>query len=408
MRSEGELNYRPDALCGGKRLCLLMALGALLYGDSNTRITGSVTDPSNRAVPAARVLLRNLATLVETSVTTNSEGVYEFPALPVGIYRMQVQARGFRLYTVEALTMDVARTVVHDLHLEVGDISDAVTVDSQAPLIDASSTSVGHLMDAQTVQEIPLNGRYFLDLAVLAPGSVTASQNGFNTTPSRGLGAFSINTAGTREDAVTYMINGITMNDQLYSGITFQPSISTIQEFRIDNSTLSAEYGQNAGGVVNMATRSGTNDFHGELFDFLRNDAFDARNFFTFTSHRPAPFKRNQFGSNVGGPIIKGKTFFYVSYEGLRLNHKLLLNSVVLSDAQRAAAADATVARLIGFIPRPNFVDSSGTLRFQGLAPAPVNGDQWGLDFDNELSPTDRLHGYYGIYRTKTVQPDAR
>jgi hypothetical protein len=385
-----------------------MLLGAVLYGDSSATIRGTVTDPSNRAVADAHILLRNIATLVETSVTTNSEGLYEAPALPVGTYRMQVQAPGFRLYTVEALAMDVGRTVVHDLRLEVGETADAVTVEFRAPLIDSSSTPVGHLMDGQTVQEIPLNGRYFLDLAVLAPGSVTASQNGFNTTPSRGLGAFSINTAGAREDSVTYMINGITMNDQLYSGITFQPSISTIQEFRMDNSTLSAEYGQNAGGVVNMATRSGSNAFHGELFEFLRNDAFDARNFFTFTSQHPAPFQRNQFGANAGGPIIKGKTFFYLSYEGLRLNQKLLLNGVVLTDAQRGATADPTVARLIGFIPRANFLDSSGTPRFQGLAPAPVNGDQWGLDFDHGLYPTDRLHGYYGIYRTKTVQPDAR
>ena len=405
---EEQLKRRPAVLGDGKRLCLLIVLGTLLYGDSKTTITGTVTDPSNRAVPDAHIVVRNLATLVENSVTTNSEGVYEIPSLPVGTYRMQVKARGFRLYTVEALTMNVARTVVHDVHLEVGEVSDAVTVELRASLIDASSTSVGHLIDGQTVQEIPLNGRYFLDLAALAPGSVTASQSGFNTTPSRGLGAFSINTAGSREDSVTYMINGITLNNQLYSGITFQPSISTIEEFRIDNSTLSAEYGQNAGGVVNMATRSGTNDFHGELFEFLRNDAFDARNFFTFTSHHPPPFKRNQFGVNGGGPIIKGKTFFYLSYEGLRLNQKLLLNSVVLSDKQRGAAADATVAQLIGFIPRANLVDSSGTPRFQGLAPAPVNGDQWGLDFDHWLSPADRLHGYYSLYRTKTVEPGAR
>jgi hypothetical protein len=387
--------------------CLLLTIsGPRLQADSEGTLSGRVVDPSGRAVPNANVVLRNSATLVEQMGTTNNEGIYEVAGLPVGTYRMQIMVPGFRLYTVEALTVDVARAVVHNVDLEVGEISDEVIVESQAPLLDASSTSVGHVMDGQTVQEIPLNGRYFLDLAVLAPGSVTSSQNGFNSKPYRGLGAFSINTAGSRDDSVNYMINGVTLNDQFYNGITFQPSISSIQEFRIDNSTLSAEYGHSAGGVVIMATRSGTNDFHGELFEFLRNDALDARNFFTFTSRHPPPFKRNQFGADGGGPIIKSKTFFYFSYEGLRLNQKLQLNSVVLSDAQRGAATDPTVAGLIGFIPRENFVDSSGTPRFQGSAPAPVNGDQWGLDFEHGLSQTDRLHGYYSIYRTKTVQPD--
>jgi hypothetical protein len=132
------------------------------------------------------------------------------------------------------------------------------------------------------------------------------------------LGALAINTAGNREETVNYMVNGITLNDLVFSSILYQPSISTVQEFKIDNSTLSAEYGQSSGAVVNVATRSGTAQFHGELFEFLRNDALDARNFFTFNSSEPPPFKRNQFGGNAGGPIIRGKTFFFTSYEGLR------------------------------------------------------------------------------------------
>src|SRR5947209_6611442 len=176
-------------------------------------------------------------------------------------------------------------------------------------LIDSATTSVGHVIDGRTVQEMPLNGRYFLDLALLAPGSVTPS-NGFSTTPSRGLGTLAINTAGNREETINYMINGITLNDLVFSAILFQPSISTVQEFKIDNSTFSAEYGQSSGAVVNVATRSGTSQFHGEVFEFLRNDALDARNFFTFTSSQPPPFKRDQFGASLGGPIARGRTFF--------------------------------------------------------------------------------------------------
>ena len=154
---------------------LLGVASGFSYAESDSKFAGTVTDPSGRPVPGAEILLKNSSTLVEQKATTNNDGLYEFPLLPVGTYRLQVKARGFRLYTVEALTMDVARTVVHEVHLEVGEISDEVTVESQTPLLDASSTSLGHVMDGQTVQEIPLNGRYFLDLAVLAPGSVTAS-----------------------------------------------------------------------------------------------------------------------------------------------------------------------------------------------------------------------------------------
>jgi hypothetical protein len=204
------------------------------------------------------------------------------------------------------------------------------------------------------VQEIPLNGRYFLDLARLAPGSVTPTSSSFSATPGRGLGALAINTAGNREETVNYMVNGITLNDLVYSSILYQPSISTVQEFKIDNSTLSAEYGQSSGAVVNVATRSGTAQFHGELFEFLRNDALDARNFFTSNSSEPPPFKRNQFGASAGGPIIRGKTFFFTSYEGLRQAQEVVLNSVVLSDAERRSAANSNIAKLVELVPRPN------------------------------------------------------
>src|SRR5262249_53317777 len=159
-------------------------------------------------------------------------------------------------------------------------------------------------------------------------GSVTPPQSGFSAIPLRGSGSFAINTAGNREDTVNFMINGITLNNLWFSSISFQPSISSVQEFKLDNSTFSAEYGQNSGAIVNIATRSGDNHYHGELFEFLRNEVFDARNFFSFTSSEPPPFKRNQFAGHLGGPIIKNKTFFFFSYEGLRHRQGLALNSL--------------------------------------------------------------------------------
>ena len=198
---------------------------------------------------------------------------------------------------MESLIIEVGRTVVQDFQLQVGDISQEMTVTSDGQLDRRTTVSVGHVIDRRMVQEIPLNGRYFLDLGLLVPGSVTPPQSGFSAIPVRGSGSFAINTAGNREETVNYLVNGITLNNLTFNSITFQPSISTVQEFKVDNSTFSAEYGQSSGAVVNIATRSGGNEFHGELFEFFRNDALDARNFFELTSSNPAPFKRNQFGA---------------------------------------------------------------------------------------------------------------
>jgi len=387
---------------------LLWAAVGIAYSAPTSSLTGTVIDPSGQAVPDAKVTARNTATLSERYVLTNSEGIFEIPALPAGTYRLEVRAAGFRLATVEALTVDVARILVQDVRLELGDVSQEVTVKPQAALIDRVTTSVGHVIDGRTVQEMPLNGRYFLDLAVLSPGSVTAPQSGFSAAPSRGLGALAINTAGNREETVNYMINGITLNDLVFSAILFQPSISAVQEFKIDNSTPSAEYGQSSGAIVNLATRSGGSEFHGELFEFLRNDAFDARNFFTLTSSKPPPFKRDQFGGNLGGPIVKNKTFFFVSYEGLHQAQQVDLNSLVLSDAERMSAADGVISRLITLIPRSNIVDSAGTSRFVGSASARVIANQWGMDISHILSASDRLHVYYGFDLTQTVEPSVR
>ena len=399
----------PGTISRAIRGTLLLAFALRpAHAQSDANLTGRVIDPSGRAVPGAEVRLRNQATLVERAATTNREGIFEILALTVGVYRLQAKASGFRLYAVEALTLEVARTLDLEVRLQIGDIAEEVTVQSQTLPIDGVTTSVGHVIDGRTVREIPLNGRYFLDLALLSPGAVTPTQTGFNATPTRGLGAFSINTAGTRDDAVNYMINGITLNNQLFGGILFQPSISMVDEFKIDNSTFSAEYGHSSGAVVNVATHSGTNKFRGELFEFLRNEALDARNFFTLTSSSPQPFKRHQFGGNLGGPLIRSRTFFFGYYEGLRQEQKVDLNSLVLSDAQRQSPGDAVIARLIPLIPRANFIDSSGTPRFISSAAAPVDADQAGTDISHVLGASYRLDGFYSIYRTNTIEPGGR
>src|SRR5206468_2297857 len=213
--------------------------------------------------------------------------------------------------------------------------TEEIKVVGSSPAIETTTISVGQVITQRTVQEIPLNGRHFVDLGLLIPGSVTPPQNGFLTAPLRGQGSFAFNTAGNREDTVNFMINGINLNDMVQNQITFQPSINTVQEFKVDNSTFGAEYGRNSGAIVNIATRSGTNQFSGEAFEFYRNDRFDSRNAFNTPPARKSPFNRNQFGGALGGPIARNRTFFFLTYEGLRQRQGIDLNSGVLTTAER-------------------------------------------------------------------------
>ncbi|MEP6569774.1 MAG: carboxypeptidase regulatory-like domain-containing protein [Acidobacteriota bacterium] len=390
---------------------------------STAILRGTVTDPKGAVVPDATITVRNEATSLERTAKTDDEGNYQIAALPVGSYQVEVRAQGFQTGNVKALTVEVARTVVQNVQLHVGDISQQVVVTSDAPVIESATTSVGTVINQRTVQEIPLNGRHFVDLAFLVPGSVTPNPaTGFLTAPLRGQGSFGVNTAGNREDTVNFMINGVNLNDMVQNQITFQPSINTVQEFKIDNSTFSAEYGRNSGAIVNIATRSGGNEYHGELFEFLRNDALDARNF--FDGPQPPPFKRNQFGFNIGGPVNlprfgeggsalgykgKNKTFFFFSYEAIRQRQGLTLNGGVLTDTQRANVTDPVSQRLLSFIPRANVLTTNAqgivSGSFVGSATAPVNLDQWTGDVSHNLGSNDSLHGYYAFQRDRRGEP---
>ena len=402
------LTHRPThrLFVASLTLVLVQVLFAPAHAQSTAALQGRVIDPTGAVLVGVRVTARNRATNEERTTLTDSDGNYQIVALPAGAYHMEIHASGFQSQIVENLVVEVRRSVVQDFQLQIGDVSEQVVVTSEGQLIERATTSVGHTIDQKTVQDIPLNGRYFLDLGLLLPGSVTPSQNGFSTTPTRGVGAFAINTAGNREETVNYMVNGITLNNLVFSSISFQPSITSVQEFKLDNSTFSAEYGQNSGAIVNVATRSGTNEFHGEVFEFFRNDALDARNFFNFNTSRPTPFKRNQFGGALGGPIIKNKTFFFFSYEGLHQLQGIDLNSVVLSDSQRASVTDPVIAKLVTLIPRANFIDSQGTPRFIGSQSASSSTDQWNADISHKFDESDKLHGYYAFHHMVIAEPD--
>src|SRR5579864_2259905 len=281
----------------------VFALNTIARAQSTASLQGAVTDTSNAAVPNAKVVVHNQNTGVDRTTQTDESGAYLVSGLLPGVYQVEISASGFQTSVIKDLTLSVATTVTENMQLKVGQVTQEVTVTGGTPLVDTSNATVGQVINQRTVQEIPLNGRHFVDLGLLVPGTVTPPQSGFLTAPLRGQGSFAINTAGQREDTTNWMINGINLSDESQNQITFQPSINTVSEFKIDNSTFPAEYGRNSGAIVNIATRSGSNDFHGEVFDFLRNNYFDARDFFNPKPTPQSAFNRNDFGGDVGGPM---------------------------------------------------------------------------------------------------------
>ena len=389
------------------------ALGA--WGQSTASLSGTVSDPSGAVVPGARVTVHSFATGEDRVVTTDSAGLYVVPSLVPGDYSIEVTATGFGPYKLQKVTLLVDQAATANVRLAVSSAGVTVQVSDTATQIEAQTITVGQVIDNTAVQELPLNGRHFLDLTVLTPGGVVADTAGSLTAASRGLGANAFMTAGNREDSINFQINGINLNDMSQNQITFQPSISTTSEFKVDNQTFSAEYGRSSGSIVNVGTRSGTDRFHGEAFDYFRNEALDARNYFN-RSYNPAtgvaltagtgdkaPLKRDNFGGSLGGPIFKKHTFFYGSYEGLRQHQGILQNSAVFTSAQRSyitSVGNPAALDLLAVIQQPN----SGN-DFIGFTPGPVQIDQGTLDILQQLGTSNQLHGFFALQEDTRTEP---
>ena len=378
---------------------------------STAVLNGTVSDPSGAAIASANVTVKNQGTGEEWTTRTNGDGLYVFSALPPGNYQITVSSEGFKRLIVTDLRLDVATSVTKDLQLVVGAITQELQVTTEAPLIETSTTGVGQVINSKTVQEIPLNGRHFVDLNLLTPGTVTPPANGFLTAPLRGQGSFAINTAGQREDTTNWLVNGVNLNDPSQNQITFQPPINTLDEFKVDNSTFAAQYGRNSGAIVNMATRSGTNEYHGEAFEFFRNNDLDARNFFNVPPTPQASFKHNEFGADFGGPIKKNKIFFFLAYEGIRQHQGLTLNTIVPSQNQIATVSSPAVLSLLKLVPAANIpgTDTTGIPAnfngFTGAALANVSLNQGSGDLGAQLSQNDRLHFYYALQKDLRQEP---
>src|SRR6267154_1509699 len=292
----------------GLSLLLSPSLQAQVAGGT---LSGTITDASGAVVPTAEVVIKNSATGITTTVKTNTEGIYTAPNLLPGSYEVAVSAAGFDTEIKKGIVINVGSQPVFNLVLEVGVVVNRVEVSTDAPTVQLTSSEISATVNATTVRELPLNGRSWTDLAALQPGvSTIQTQPSFSNGSDRGNRGF---------------------GQQL-----------TISGARPQQSNYSAEYGKTSGGVVNAITRSGTNAFHGSVYEFLRNSALDTRNFFEDPTKPKASFKRNQFGGAIGGRIIKNRTFFFADYEGVRYSKGIAyLNFVPSLNARNGQMLDS-------------------------------------------------------------------
>ncbi len=297
-------------------------------------VSGQVVDPSGLGVAGAHVKLVDIDRDTTTSATTNNSGLYTFASVHPGRYRLEVNAAGFRIVNVTGLTLNVQDHIEQNFRLQIGSVAESVTVEASAQQVNTTDATVSTVVDRNFAENLPLNGRSFQSLIQLTPGVVLTANNGYDT------GQFSVN--GQRANANYWMVDGVSANiginagatagsgtagtlgsTSVFGGTNSLVSVDALQEFRIQTSTYAPEFGRQPGAQISIVTRSGTNEFHGTAFDYFRNDALDANNWFNgFTNNPPLPKARerqNDFGGTFSGPILKDKTFFFLSYEGLRL-----------------------------------------------------------------------------------------
>jgi outer membrane receptor protein involved in Fe transport len=332
-------------------LCLICSTVVSAQGTGG-RILGRVADSSGAVLAGVRITLTNEATSVSSGSTTNSGGEYGFPQVPVGTYRMEFDLAGFKKNVQRGVNVDLNQVVTVNSVLQIGATKETVEVTSEAPLIDTTSTQLGAVMDSRQVSNLPLNSRDTYQLLQLQPG-VMSTVGSSNTLVygSDSPGAVSVN--GGRGRSNNFSVNGGDANDLFANLPTVQPSPDSIQEFRVLTNTFDAEYGRNSGSVVNVVTKSGTNDLHGSAYEFFRNNVLNANNY-CLTAAEGLPCAKpqsnqNQFGGTFGGPIIKNRTFIFASYEGRRVRQGILSPAVgVPSSLERPSPTNLVNGQIVG------------------------------------------------------------
>ncbi len=391
------------ALCGALILNVVGGMYFVAGAQTNTAtLSGTVTDNKGAVVPDVVITVSNTATGSKRQATTNREGFFTVPLLPPGAYSLRAQREGFSPVEVDTVELPVAGQVALDIGLRVGGIGDTISVIASAPLLQTDTSALAEVVTNKQVDLLPINGRDFRRLTTLLPGAAPRSQRG-------SLGSFTVN--GQREKANIFLIDGVDNNDSFRNqpsfnqgGVTGAPAtlmpVDALGEFSLQTQGA-AEYGRNSGAIVNIVLKTGTNNFHGTAYDFLRNDNFDARNFFERVKNE---FRNNNFGGVLGGPIIKNRTFFFGGYEGQR--EFVFSPSVVrVPDAADLAAArtanaaaglqeNALSTRLLQLFPQPNLNVTTGN-NYSFAAPNTNNSDNFLVKIDHRFNDSYNLSGRY-------------
>jgi hypothetical protein len=395
-----------------KRILPLFLLAVAAFAQT-AEITSRVTDASGSIIAGATVVVTNDATGVEHRTVTTDAGYYVITNLPPGEYRLSVEAKGFASQTQTGIRLAVQQSARLDAELKVGALAEKVEVNAPAAALETSNAAVGYVVENKRVVDLPLNGRQFLELALLGPG-VNGGRPGDPRSTQQGV-AIAANGLYTKSN--NFLLDGADNNESYQNQFSIAPSVDAVEEFKVQTGLYPAEYGRGGGAMVSVVTKSGTNQFHGVLFEFLRNDLFDARNF--FATAKP-PLRRNQFGGSLGGPIIHNRTFFFVNYDGTRQVQRGVATATVPTAAQRAgdlssfsgaildpfthtpfpgniipASRITQVAQnLLAYWPLPN---TTGRTNYYSSPPATNNFDTGVVKIDHRFSDYDSIYGRYSI-----------
>jgi hypothetical protein len=363
-------------LAGYCGMMLLLAAGAYGQGGGNAAMTGAVTDPSGGVMAGARVTMTQAGTEVRRTATTNASGQFTIPSIPPAIYRVTVEAAGFKTY-IQDVTLLADQSGSLQIAMQLGQAQETVTVEATATLVNTVTPVLSQVIERSRVVELPLNGRNAADLTKMVAGTVD-SNNGAGTSQGNTKqvpGAEVISVNGARPDQISYNLDGGTNQDLMSNTNNPFPFPDALQEFSVQTNSFDTQYGTNAGAVVNVVTKSGTNQFHGDVFEFVRNREFNARNFF---AAKVDPLKRNQFGGTVGGPIQKDKTFFFFGYQATRIRTAGNANNTILP----------TAANMTGDFS--NYLSANSAINPQGRV-IQINDPTTGLAVPGDMIPASSI-----------------
>jgi hypothetical protein len=345
-------------------MCTCVARGQLTTAD----IVGTVTDATGAVIPNASIVLTNLGTNQERIGQSNASGEYTFTLLPVGHYSISVKSAGFQASITKDLAVEAGDRARADVRLQPGSESTTVEVTASTALLQADSATVSSTVTAKAVQDLPLNGRNFVTLVDLVPGANEGAGNGLSSggrPDDRRTNAAGLSVNGQDDTLNNWVVDGVDNNERVIGTIGIKPNIEGIQEITIQTNSYAPEAGRTAGGVINLVTRSGTNQFHGSVYEYFRNDIFDGRNVFATTGRKPE-LRQNQYGASIGGPIFRNRTFFYFDYEGFRQVSGLTYTGTVPTQSEYNA-----IHSLNGLTPQSLLSTGNGTLQaYRGLIPA--------------------------------------